>query len=81
VARQMWLAEMNAATKAAQFFTEGISIDETEPVVRLNTPMDTEGSICFCRRKHRTTCDDWAAQYAQFPVRKRYYYRYGSGRC
>jgi hypothetical protein len=54
VARQMWIAEMDAATKAAQQ-AEGISINEIESVVWLETPVDTERSIRFRRRKRRTT--------------------------
>jgi hypothetical protein len=50
----MWLAEMDAAVKAARG-AEGVSIDEQGSAVRLDTPVDTEGSIRFRRRKRRTT--------------------------
>jgi hypothetical protein len=54
VARQMWLAEMDAAAKAARV-AEGVFITEQGSAVRLDTPVDTEGSIRFRRRKRRTT--------------------------
>jgi hypothetical protein len=50
--RQMWLAEMDAARCAARY-ADGDYTDAILEEPRLATPIDTEGSIRFRRRRRR----------------------------
>jgi hypothetical protein len=50
--RQMWLAEMDAAWCAA-CYADGDYTDVMLEEPQLDTPVDTEGSIQFCRRRRR----------------------------
>jgi hypothetical protein len=50
--RQMWLAEMDAARCAARY-ADGDYTDVILEEPRLDTPVDTEGSIRFRRRRRR----------------------------